>query len=100
MWSHSINDDRIFGGESDTRQDSFCRACDKASSDDDVRHMFNLAVVYQLPFGLGRRYLSLPDSAPTIYGEWMLSAIGTTQTGLPFNITVDRIERLGSRVLR
>ena len=41
MWSHSINDDSIGGGESDTPQDSFCRSCDKASSDDDVRLMFN-----------------------------------------------------------
>jgi hypothetical protein len=30
MWSHSINDGSIGGGESDTPQDSFCRACDKA----------------------------------------------------------------------
>jgi hypothetical protein len=33
MWSHSINDDGIGGGESDTPQDVFCRACEKASSD-------------------------------------------------------------------
>jgi hypothetical protein len=32
MWSHSINDGSIGGGESDTPQDSFCRACDKASA--------------------------------------------------------------------
>lgn len=55
-WSHSINDDSIGGGESDTAQDSFCRACDKTSSDDDVRQMFNLSAVYQHPFGAGRRY--------------------------------------------
>ena len=48
MWSHSINDGSIGGGESDTPQDSFCRSCDKASSDDDVRLMFNLSAVYQL----------------------------------------------------
>ncbi len=90
MWSHSINDDSIGGGESDTPQDSFCRACDKASSDDDVRRMFNLSAVYQLPFGAGRRYLTVPGMARTILGGWTLSVIGTTQTGLPFNITVDR----------
>ena len=31
MWSHSINDGSIGGGESDTPQDSFCRSCDKAT---------------------------------------------------------------------
>jgi hypothetical protein len=78
MWSHSINDDSIGGGESDTPQDSFCRACDKASSDDDIRQTFNLSAVYSLPF------------KNRVWGNWELSAIGTAQTGLPVNITVDR----------
>jgi hypothetical protein len=78
MWSHSINDGSIGGGESDTPQNSFCRACDKASSDDDIRHTFNLSAVYSLPF------------KNRIWGNWEVSAIGTAQTGLPVNITVDR----------
>ncbi len=90
MWSHSINDDSIGGGESDTPQDSFCRACDKASSDDDVRQVFNLSAVYQLPFGAGKPYLSSPGIARTILGGWTLSTIATSQTGLPFNITITR----------
>jgi hypothetical protein len=90
MWSHSINDDSIGGGESDTPQDSFCRSCDKASSDDDVRHVFNLSAVYQLPLGAGKRYLSSPGAVRTVLGGWSLSTIATSQTGLPFNITVDR----------
>jgi Carboxypeptidase regulatory-like domain/TonB dependent receptor len=81
MWSHSINDGSIGGGESDTPQDSFCRECDKASSDDDVRQVFNLSAVYQLPS---------PAVARRVLGGWALSAIGTAQTGLPVNITVDR----------
>lgn len=90
MWSHSINDGSIGGGESDTPQDSFCRSCDKASSDDDVRQLFNLSAVYLLPFGAGRPYLSSPGVARAILGGWMLSALGTAQTGLPVNITIDR----------
>jgi hypothetical protein len=78
MWSHSINDGSIGGGESDTPQDSFCRSCDKASSDDDIRNTFNLSAVYSLPF------------KNRIWGNWEVSAIGTAQTGLPVNITVDR----------
>ena len=60
MWSHSINDGSIGGGESDTPQDSFCRSCDKASSDDDVRQVFNLSAVYQLPFGAGKPISAAP----------------------------------------
>ncbi|HEX3875489.1 MAG TPA: carboxypeptidase regulatory-like domain-containing protein [Bryobacteraceae bacterium] len=90
MWSHSINDGSIGGGESDTAQNSFCRACDKASSDDDVRQLFNLSAVYQLPFGAGKHMLSTPGVTRTILGGWSLSALGSVQTGLPFNITIDR----------
>jgi hypothetical protein len=81
MWSHSINDGSIGGGESDTAQNSFCRSCDKASSDDDVRHSMNFSVVYRLPN---------PHVAKILLGGWTLSAIGPAQTGLPFNITIDR----------
>lgn len=90
MWSHSINDGSIGGGESDTPQNSFCRSCDKASSDDDIRQLFNLSAVYQLPFGAGKHYLSSPGIVRTILGGWTLSTIATTQTGLPVNITITR----------
>jgi hypothetical protein len=90
MWSHSINDGSIGGGESDTPQNSFCRACDKGNSDNDVRHLFNLSTVYQLPFGAGKHYLSSPGFARMLAGGWTLSAIGSAQTGLPVNITIDR----------
>ncbi len=72
MWSHSINDDGIGGGESDTPQNVFCRACEKASSDFDVRQVFNVSAVYQLPLGL------------------QISGIGTARTGLPVNVVLNR----------
>src|SRR5271166_5159848 len=90
MWSHSVNDGSIGGGDSDTPQDSFCRSCDKASSDFDVRHLFNLSAVYSLPFGAGRQRLSSHGILRTLLGNWEVSAIGTAQTGLPVNITLDR----------
>jgi hypothetical protein len=90
MWSHSINDGSIGGGESDTPQNSFCRSCDKASSDNDVRLMFNLSAVYQLPFGKGKPFVNNPGIAERILGNWELSAIGMAQSGLPVNITIDR----------
>ncbi|MGA8597031.1 MAG: TonB-dependent receptor [Bryobacteraceae bacterium] len=90
MWSHSINDGSIGGGESDTPQNSFCRSCDKGSSDDDVRQMFNTSIVYELPFGAGRRLASSPGVARSLLGGWQISSIATWQAGLPVNITIDR----------
>ncbi len=90
MWSHSINDGSIGGGESDTVQDVFCRACDKANSDFDVGQVFNTSFVYQLPFGLGRHFLNDPGMARSVLGGWELSGVGTARTGLPVNVTIDR----------
>src|SRR5208337_1739828 len=79
MASHSINDDGIGGGESDTPQNVFCRACEKASSDDDVRQTFNVSAVYQLPLGAGKRHFSQPGAARAIFGDWQLSGIATAR---------------------
>jgi hypothetical protein len=90
MWSHSINDDGIGGGESDTPESVFCRACEKAGSDFDVRHAFNVSAVYQLPLGAGRPHFSQPGAARAILGGWQLSGIATARTGLPVNVVVNR----------
>jgi hypothetical protein len=90
MWSHSINDGGIGGGEADTPQNVFCRACEKASSDYDVRQVFNLSAVYELPFGAGRTYLSAPGFARAVFGGWQLSGIATARTGLPVNVILNR----------
>jgi hypothetical protein len=90
MWSHSINDGGIGGGESDTPQNVFCRACEKASSDFDVRHTFNVSGVYQLPVGAGKPHFSQPGAARATLGGWQLSGIATARTGLPVNVVVNR----------
>lgn len=40
QWSHSINDGSIGGGETLAAQNVNCRACDRAASDQDIRHYF------------------------------------------------------------
>ena len=72
MWSHSINDDGIGGGESDNPQNVACRACEKGNSDDDAKHVFNASSVYRLPFGIE------------------FNTVAIARSGLPVNVTVDR----------
>ncbi len=90
MWSHSINDDGIGGAESDKPQNVFCRSCQRASSDDDVRQTFNLSAVYELPFGAGKRLAAQPGIGRDIFGGWHLSGIATARTGLPVNVVITR----------
>jgi hypothetical protein len=46
------------------------------------------SLVYDLPVGHGRQYLSTANPAVnTILGDWQISAINTAQGGTPFNLT-------------
>ncbi len=92
MWSHAINDGSLGGGEADiiSPQNPFCRACDRASSAQDIRNTFSANSVYTLPVGAGHRLLSQPGIARTVLGGWELSGVGTAHSGLPVNVTYAR----------
>ena len=90
MWSHAITDASVGAGEATTFQNMSCRACDRSSSQFDVRHTFTMATVYRLPFGPGHRMLSQKSLASYLFGGWELSTLSTARTGLPVNITVSR----------
>jgi hypothetical protein len=90
MWSHSINDGSVGGGESDYPQNVACRSCEKASSDQDVRHSLTLSSVYQLPFGRGRQFLNQGGFTNAVFGGWQFSLIGMARSALPITVTVDR----------
>jgi hypothetical protein len=67
-----------------------CRACDRASSDQDARQSFSASTVYELPFGKGRRFAAGSGFVNALAGGWELSGVAGGRTGLPVNITVDR----------
>jgi hypothetical protein len=90
LWSHSIDDAGVGGGEATYPENIACRSCERASSDQDIRHSFTSSVVYQLPFGPGRRYLNSRGLSGALAGGWALSGIGTARTGLPLTITISR----------
>jgi hypothetical protein len=90
MWSHAINDGSTGGGETDYPQNVNCRACDRGSSDFDVRHYLSGNLIYQLPFGRGRRFLSGPGFASAVLGGWQWINILSARSGLPVNITISR----------
>ena len=91
MWSHTINDGSLGSGvEDDFPQNASCRACERASSDQDARHTFSAYSEYQLPFGSRRTFLSRPGLKRAILGNWNVNVISAARSGLPVNITVDR----------
>jgi hypothetical protein len=80
MWSHGITDASTGAGETIAFENQACRACDRSSTNIDVRHTITMNGVYQLPFARGNRLL----------GGWEIAGIATARTGLPVNITVTR----------
>jgi hypothetical protein len=56
---------------------------DKGPSDFDIRHRFVASVVYELPFGKGKRFLNnLGRPAELVIGGWQLNTITSWQTGV------------------
>jgi Carboxypeptidase regulatory-like domain/TonB dependent receptor len=90
MWSHAIADGSFGAGESISFENQACRVCDRSDSSYDVRHTFTSNAIYQLPFGLGRRFLNTRNFAGQVLGGWELSGIATASSGLPLNITISR----------
>ncbi len=89
MWAHGISDASIGAGEAVTIQDMACRACDRSSTNIDVRHYFTTNAIYELPFGKGKQFLN-SGVAATILGGWDLAGLATARTGLPINVTITR----------
>jgi hypothetical protein len=55
-----------------------------ASSDFDIRHLINVAAVWQMPFGKGRAFMNTGNRAlQAILGGWQLAGIFRWNTGLP-----------------
>lgn len=90
MWSHAINDGSLGSGvEDDFPENVSCRACERASSDQDARQSFSVSSVYELPLGRGKAYLN-DGLLSRVFGGWELNGVAGGRTGLPINITVGR----------
>jgi hypothetical protein len=89
MWSHSINDGGVGGGEADPPQNVNDRRGDRASSIQDIRHTFTTNWVYELPFGRGRSFLK-EGIAEKILGGWELSGITQARTGRQLTVSITR----------
>jgi hypothetical protein len=87
-WSHAI-DTASRGSGGSWHQDAYHLRNDRGSSDFDVRHRFTGTLLYELPFGRGRRYLSGVGSvANGFVGGWSINTIATFMTGNYFSVTV------------
>lgn len=74
-------------GNRTSPQSYYNLAAEKGPSGYDQRINNTTSVVWEVPFGKGRRYGSAaPVAADMILGGWQISAINTITTGEPFNL--------------
>ena len=52
-------------------------------------HLLNASVIYELPFGNGRRFLSNDGVWSHIAGGWQMNAFFTARSGTPFTVTAN-----------
>jgi hypothetical protein len=74
---------RIDGGSSGVFS-PFQRQRFKSLSSGDVPHSLRATVIYQLPFGKGKRFLGSSPVADKILGGWELTSIYTYSSGIPY----------------
>lgn len=87
-WSHmtSSQDSSGWGSKQGTSvwQRAYDPAANHGASNFDIRHMFKLFAVYDLPFGQGRKFLNSNKVADQLVGGWTLSGTFIAQGGNPF----------------
>ncbi len=81
-WSHSIDLNSEFGGESP--QNDACIKCDLGDSDFDQRQVFNASYIYVVPGANSANRL-----IKYVLGGWEVAGITTLETGRAFNIGIN-----------
>jgi hypothetical protein len=90
MWSHSINDGSVGGGDGDPPQNIQDPHSNRGNSREDIRHTGTLNWIWQLPVGKNRRYLNRGGAADFLLGGWELSGLAQARTGRQLTITLSR----------
>jgi hypothetical protein len=94
-WSHELDDDTNGSGDGDsiTPQNVSClptgapQCGERADSAFDARSVFNANLIYELPFGPGKSYLSQSGWMGALLGSWQFSGVVYARTGFPVNLT-------------
>jgi hypothetical protein len=87
MWSYAMDEGSLGGGESTAPQNASCRRCERAATNQDVRHTLTMNWVYELPFLRGP---NADGAMKAVFGGWQLSGLLQARTGRPLTITATR----------
>ena len=94
-WGHSIDTDSAGSfGSPNLNPANF--QLDKGSSDFDIRQRFVTSVIYELPFGRGKRFLgNAGRAAEAVFGGWQVNTIVVFQSGVNRSVTSPNTTGIG-----
>ena len=76
------------GVEGCANQNPYNTNADKSVSAFDLTHIFTASVVYELPFGMGKRFASHNSVLDYIAGGWQANSILALHSGTPYTVGV------------
>jgi outer membrane receptor protein involved in Fe transport len=74
-----------FGVESESLQNPYDPNSSRSVSGFDITHVFSTALVYELPFGHGKRWVT-SGAAARVLGNWQTNAIVLLRSGQPYTL--------------
>ncbi len=77
-----------FLGAAGTKQDAYCRKCDRSVSAQDQSRRLVVSANYELPFGRGKTFFSgTAKVVDLVIGGWQINGIATFAKGLPIALS-------------
>jgi hypothetical protein len=83
---------RVQGFDTLFPQNSDCIRCERGLSSFDVRHRSVTSVLYELPFGKGKKFNIGNPVLNAIAGDWQSGGILTLQTGVPGTLSIGGVD--------
>ena len=87
-WAHSLGT-TAGSNEAQTQSNPFDLKADYGNNNFDVRHSFNASLLYELPFGSGKRW-KLSGVSDALLGGWQMGGIINARTGVPVDLRITR----------
>ena len=76
------------GVEGCSNQNPYNVRADRSVSSYDLTHVFNTSLVWELPFGSGKRFATRNRATDYVIGNWQLNTIVVLRSGMPYTLGV------------
>lgn len=87
MRDNQVGEGNFFSNRSSTPLNNYDLEREFGLSLLDQKHRLNVTATYELPFGVGRRWLDRSGLADRVLGGWQLTIVGSYASGYPLQIS-------------